>query len=137
MTWRFPAQLIDNYDGDTLTLDLDLGFKLRLRAAVRLRGCDTPELRGGTPATKALARLARREAARLVGEASEALFTCHLWGGKYGRPVGDLSCDGRDLAEHLVGEGLGVAYDGGSREAIQARHQANAEKALREGRIAL
>ena len=37
------------------------------------------------------------------------------WGG--GRVIADLIVDGRSLAETLIGEGHGRAYDGGRREA--------------------
>ena len=40
-------------DGDTVDLDLDLGFSLTLRQWVRLYGVDAPELRSKAPAEKA------------------------------------------------------------------------------------
>ena len=40
-------------DGDTLDLDLDLGFSLVLRQGVRLLGLDAPEIRSKDPAEKA------------------------------------------------------------------------------------
>jgi micrococcal nuclease len=40
-------------DGDTLDLDLDLGFSLVLRQRVRLYGLDAPEIRSKDPAEKA------------------------------------------------------------------------------------
>ena len=128
--WRFPCTLDSNYDGDTFRLTIDIGFALRHYAAVRLHGADTPELRGGTDQTKALARMARDEAARFIRDAGKVEFHCVVWGGKYGRPVGDLICDGKSLAQHLIAERMAVPYDGGSRSAIQAQHQANAEALL-------
>ena len=40
-------------DGDTVDLDLDLGFSLTLRQRVRIYGIDAPELRSKDPAEKA------------------------------------------------------------------------------------
>jgi hypothetical protein len=41
--------LVQGVDGDTVDLDLDLGFSLVLRQRVRLHGTDTPE---GAPPRK-------------------------------------------------------------------------------------
>jgi micrococcal nuclease len=40
-------------DGDTVDLDLDLGFSITLRQRVRLYGIDAPELRSKDPNEKA------------------------------------------------------------------------------------
>ncbi len=46
-------------DGDTVDLEIDLGFYQYGVYRFRLWGIDTPELRGGTPETKASAREAK------------------------------------------------------------------------------
>ena len=127
--WIFPCQLDGApYDGDTFKLRLDLGFALVHHVSIRLAGADTPELRGGTDATKALARLARDEAFRFASLAERLFFNSTVWSGKYGRPVGDILCDDRSLALHLIGHGLAVPYDGGSRAELFAQHEENARK---------
>ena len=56
----YKATVTSVYDGDTLTVDIDLGFSIVLRnIKLRLLGIDTPELRGGTEKTKSYAREAR------------------------------------------------------------------------------
>ncbi len=47
------------YDGDTLTVDAEPEPGLTARTSVRVDGIDTPEIRGGCPAEKALALQAR------------------------------------------------------------------------------
>lgn len=43
----YTARVVDVYDGDSVTLDVDLGFHMTLHGAkMRLIGIDTPELRG-------------------------------------------------------------------------------------------
>ncbi len=42
----FPAKIIDVYDGDTFTFDVDLGFEVSVVSKLRLYGIDTPEMRG-------------------------------------------------------------------------------------------
>ena len=133
--WKFQCEAESSYDGDTFKLCIDLGFALRHYAAIRLDGVDTPELRGGTLLTKAAAKLARDEAWNFVEAANELIFYSKVWKGKYGRPVGDLICDGKPLSQYLIDERLGVPYDGGSRKAIQAIHVKNAEWLRDNGRL--
>lgn len=43
--YEYKAQVVSVYDGDTLTVDIDLGFEVWLRKQkIRLAGIDTPEI---------------------------------------------------------------------------------------------
>jgi len=44
--WTYRAELDRVIDGDTVDLEIDLGFKIKHRVRVRLKDVDTPELRG-------------------------------------------------------------------------------------------
>jgi len=44
--FRYKAEVISAYDGDTIDIILDLGFKIQLKERVRLYGIDAPEMRG-------------------------------------------------------------------------------------------
>jgi endonuclease YncB( thermonuclease family) len=44
-TWTFPANLVDVHDGDTITVEADLGFSINLRVHVRLLDVYAPELK--------------------------------------------------------------------------------------------
>ena len=58
--YTYKATVTSVYDGDTMTVDIDLGFSIVLRnIKLRLLGINTPELRGGTKITKSYAREAR------------------------------------------------------------------------------
>lgn len=47
--YHYRAKFVDAYDGDTVTLDIDLGLYVWLRnQKIRLIGINTPELRGDT-----------------------------------------------------------------------------------------
>ena len=131
--WIFPAQ-IDGapYDGDSIHLELDLGFCMKYYASVRLVGVDTPEMRGGTDVTKGLAIEARDETERFIRAGERVEFKCVKWGGKYGRPIGDIIVDGKSLAQHLIDSRLGVEYHGGTRAHLQAKHAENAELRMAE-----
>jgi micrococcal nuclease len=72
--YRLKA-LVKVVDGDTLDLDLDLGFSLVLRQRVRLYGLDAPEIRSKDPSEKA------------KGQESQAFVSA--W---FGRPGAVLVC---------------------------------------------
>ena len=43
----YKAKVLKVYDGDTITVALDLGFGISMKTRVRLAGIDAPEIRGG------------------------------------------------------------------------------------------
>lgn len=57
--WTYRARGARVIDGDTLEMEIDCGFSVRVEAAVRLLGVDAPELReaGGPEARAALSTL--------------------------------------------------------------------------------
>lgn len=132
--WRFPCQLLDNYDGDTLTLRMDLGFSVFIVQNVRLYGVDTPEIRGGEDLVKTAGFLARDRVREFLEDKS--LVYCSVqWSGKYGRPLGDVEADGASLCEYLLANRLAISYEGGNREALLAQHLVNAEWLRDQGEI--
>lgn len=42
--WTYPAHVTDAYDGDSITVEVDLGLKVGIEVKLRLLGIDTPEL---------------------------------------------------------------------------------------------
>jgi micrococcal nuclease len=110
----YAARCVQVIDGDTLDLDIDLGFHVTIRQRVRLRGIDTPELRGED---KDRAVAARTEVT-IWADGAELLIRTELDAtDKYGRMLADLWVDGlaTSLSDHLVGRGLARRYDGGRR----------------------
>lgn len=99
-------------DGDTVELEVDLGFKTRFRDNFRLIGVDTPE-RGHEGFTEAT-------------DYTKAWCDKYQEGGielhsvkrdKYGRWLAILRSieTGAVLNDSLITEGMGKAYDGGKR----------------------
>jgi micrococcal nuclease len=87
--YTYKATVIRVYDGDTMTVDIDLGFNIVLRnIKLRLLGINTPELRGGTKITKSYARKARdfvRE--KCLGK---EIYIQSSGKGKYGRWLAEV-----------------------------------------------
>lgn len=44
--YSYKCKILNIVDGDTLDIELDLGFEIRLKERVRLLGVDTPEVFG-------------------------------------------------------------------------------------------
>jgi len=113
------ARAIRIVDGDTLDLEIDLGFRVSLNERVRLLGVDTPELRSSDPEE----RLRAKEAKELVAiwcmhsadgkKASDwPLVVRSRKTGKYGRWLARIwrISDGQELGRYLLDEGLGELY---------------------------
>lgn len=45
-TFRYKAKVLDVYDGDSITILLDAGFKIFIKEKLRLFGINAPEIRG-------------------------------------------------------------------------------------------
>ena len=90
-TYLYRCELDRVIDGDTVDLNIDLGFKTWTAKRIRLIGINTPELRGGTKESKAQAKIAKRRVQDLFAEADESFVQTH-WDseGKYGRTLGWL-----------------------------------------------
>ncbi len=114
--YSYKAVVLRWFDGDTVRVELDLGFDVSVRKTVRLAGVDAPELRAGDVSEKTRARTALAFAASLAPPGSVVQATTVPAGDKYGRFLADLRTDdGEDVATALVQAGHAVAYAGGRR----------------------
>lgn len=106
--------ILSVYDGDTVTLRVDLGFGIDYTIKVRLLGIDTPEIRGEDRPEGIVARdwLRNRLTTAVDAGYTITVKTVKDRTGKYGRYLGDL-CIGDDrmsVNEELVSLGLAVEY---------------------------
>lgn len=113
MHYEYDAELVKVVDGDTVDLNLDLGFYMRASLRFRIVGMDTPELRGGTPETKAAAKVARdyvydklSKASRITVRTSKA--------DSFGRWLADLTyydeTFSHNLGKEMIDLGLAVVW---------------------------
>jgi micrococcal nuclease len=137
--YEYQAVIKRVVDGDTVDIDIDLGFGVMLKdERVRIMGIDTPESRTRDLTEKKFGLAAKERLKQLLGKKS--ILKCKEYDskGKFGRILGDFTTnDGRMVTDVLVEEGHAVAYFGGSKEEIQAKHLVNREKLLREGKVKL
>ena len=109
--YEYKAVITKVYDGDTLTAEIDLGFKMwAKKIKLRLSGVNTPEIRTKDPEEKALA-IKARDRVRELCLGKEVVITTH-GKGKYGRWLATVYVMGDiDLTRFLIDEGLAEKYE--------------------------
>ena len=140
---KYDVKLIKVVDGDTVDVDIDLGFGIWLHnERVRIMGIDTPESRTRDKVEKVFGTAAKNRLKELLAEGGKLITTENKHGedmkGKFGRILGDFYVERYEgerekVTDIMIEEGHCVAYFGGSKEEIQMKHMANREKLLREG----
>jgi len=119
--YTYYADVLDVYDGDTLTVTIDLGFSLTVKTKVRLMGIDTAEMKSEDPEVKKLAVASRDFIRELVLE-KKVLLKSHK-PDKYGRALADIWALNDDwtpvpktLSEMMIEKGFAKSYDGGTKD---------------------
>ncbi len=141
--YEYRCKVIKVIDGDTVDVDIDLGFDILLRdERVRIMGIDTPESRTRDKVEKKFGLASKARLKELIGGKSGPILKTQInkkgedMRGKFGRILGDfVTEDGRMVTDILVEEGHAVAYFGGSKDEIQDKHMANRKKLIREGLV--
>ena len=111
--YEYKAKLLRIIDGDTIDCVIDLGFNVRIKERIRLKGIDTPEIR-----TRDLEEKERGFAAKdRVHEAFKysdefTVITEIDKKGKYGRIIGTIMLPDRkvSLNQMLLDEGYAKIY---------------------------
>ena len=107
-------------DGDTIDVDIDLGFNVSYTQRVRLAGIDTPESRTTDLKEKALGLEVKEYLKNRLKDAKVVVIKTELPDSseKYGRILGWLYVDGEKLSvnESMVKEGYAWTYDGGTKK---------------------
>jgi len=136
---EYDVTLIKVVDGDTVDVDIDLGFGVCLKdERVRIMGIDTPESRTSDKVEKVFGLAAKDRLKELLHEGARLITTEDKSGedmkGKFGRILGDFKTpDGKLVTDIMIEEGHCVAYFGGSKEDVQAQHMVNRKRLLAEG----
>jgi len=148
-TWRnimaelkvneYDVVLLKAVDGDTVDVDIDLGFNTWLRdERVRIMGIDTPESRTSDKVEKVFGLAAKARLKELLKDGGILVTTEEKNGedmrGKFGRILGDFKTpDGRLVTEVMIAEGHCVPYFGGSKDDVQSQHMVNRSRLIAEG----
>jgi len=103
-------------DGDTIDVELDLGFNISYSQRIRLAGIDTPESRTKDKVEKALGLEVKQRLKDTLSKAQVIVIRTELPDSseKYGRILGWLFLDGAEMSvnEALVADGYAWGYLG-------------------------
>ena len=107
--YEYKARLLRVVDGDTVDVDIDLGFKVHIQQRVRLYGIDAPEVRTrdleekekGIASTVYLKQILPREF---------IVKTYLNKRGKFGRILGTILVNEIDINKQMIEEGHAEKY---------------------------
>ena len=140
MPYEYKAKVLKVLDGDTVEIDLDLGFKIVLaNQKVRLNGIDTPESRTTNTEEKPRGLLSKKKLTEKLPVGSwQTIQTMKADSNddKFGRILGVfLMEDGKSLNQWMVDNNYAVAYAGENKELVQEAHQKNKQKLIERGEL--
>ena len=140
---RYGAKVLKIVDGDTVDVDIDLGFGITLRdERVRIMGIDTPESRTSDKVEKVFGLASKDRLKELLGKEAILITTEDKHGedmkGKFGRILGDFiveEWEGEEklVTEVLIEEGHAVKYHGQNKADVEVAHLANRNRLMTEG----
>jgi micrococcal nuclease len=106
-------QVLKVVDGDTIDVDIDLGFSISYTQRVRLAGIDSPESRTLDKAEKALGLESKKHLAELLKFAKQIVIRTEKPDSteKYGRILGWLFIDGATESVNASLVASGYAWD--------------------------
>lgn len=125
---KFGVILNRVIDGDSIDIDIDLGFGVVLKnQRLRIRGIDTPELRTRDEREKKYGLMAKTFVIEwCANKVFELIVDMDDDRDKFGRILGDLcDTDNVRLSQALVNAHLAVHYEGQSKDDIDDKHLEN------------
>ena len=128
--YEYKCKLVKVVDGDTIDVDIDLGFGVWMRnQRIRLYGIDTPESRTSDKVEKVYGNAAKDFLVKWTDAGDLTLKTFKDGKGKFGRILGEIWFGGTyNINQILVDNHHAVRYYGQSKEEIEEEHILNREK---------
>lgn len=141
MPYEYHAKVTNVVDGDTIVVDIDLGFNVVLsNQSVRLLGVDTPESRTSDKVEKVFG-LASKDYTKAFVEncKKDIIIRTHKSDDseKFGRLLGEIiNPDSKEvLNTSLVDDGYAVKYLGENKDNVKNLHMQNRKRLIDEGKI--
>jgi micrococcal nuclease len=138
--YQYKCKIIKVLDGDTVDIDLDLGFNIILTSQrVRMAGIDTPESRTTIAEEKVRGQLSKKKLAEKLPIGSWQIIETQKSDNnddKFGRILGVFILeDGTKVNDWLIKNNYAVPYKGENKELTQAEHQANKKILMERGEL--
>lgn len=138
--FQYRCRINKVLDGDTVDIDLDLGFSIILSGQrVRMAGIDTPESRTSNEEEKPRGLLSKKKLAEKLPVGSwQTIRTLKSDNvdDKFGRILGVFVMeDGKSLNDWLCENNYAVAYQGENKDLVQEMHQKNKQILISRGEL--
>lgn len=138
--YQYACRINKVLDGDTVNIDLDLGFNIILaNQHVRMTGIDTPESRTSNKEEKPRGMLSKKKLSEQLPVGSWQKITTSRPDNnddKFGRILGEFILeDGTNVNQWLIKNNYAVAYQGENKELVQEQHQANKKILIKRGEL--
>ena len=121
--YRYKVQVIRVVDGDTVDVDIDLGFGMTYKKQrVRMMGIDTPESRTRDLEEKFYGKASKANLVKILDGQDVELVSHDK--GKFGRILGELFIGGASYSvnQQQIDEHHAVPYFGQSKDDTQQGH---------------
>lgn len=102
--YLYKAKILYWYDGDTLTVDMDLGFKIHTELRIRLARVDAWEINDQSSYRRRFARHARAVARQKFPAGSKVLIES-LKRDRYGRWLAEVFYKNKNVSDWLLQSG--------------------------------
>ena len=104
--YTYKANVVRWVDGDTVILNIDLGFYVMRQERIRLARINASELNSGTPFQVRKAKHARAVAKKFCPENSEVLVSTNKnKKDMYARYIAEITFNGINLSDYLLENG--------------------------------
>ena len=138
--YQYKCKINKVLDGDTVDIDLDLGFNIILsNQRVRMAGIDTPESRTTNKEEKVRGLLSKKKLTEKLPVGSWQIIETQRSDNnddKFGRILGVFILeDGTKVNDWLIENNYAVPYKGENKELTQAEHQANKKILMERGEL--
>mgnify|MGYP003638116613 FL=1 len=141
---EFHVTITKVVDGDTVDVDIDLGFSTVLKKQrVRLMGIDTPESRTRDLVEKLFGKAAKAHLKKLLSEGDITLVSHDK--GKFGRILGELFVSNGETTvladervsvnQRMIFDHHAVLYTGENKDTTEARHLEHRKLLLENGTV--
>lgn len=146
--YEYRCTIIKVVDGDTVDVDIDLGFDIVLRGVrIRVHGIDTPESRTSDKVEKQFGLASKDKVKSLIPEGSQQILRTIKdrdggdAKGKFGRILGDFLVqyhgEYKLLTEIMIDECFAVRYYGQNKADVEVAHLANRNELMHKGIVKL
>ena len=124
--YEYKCKLVKVVDGDTVDVDIDLGFGVWLQnQRIRMYGIDAPESRTSDKVEKVYGMAAKDFVIKWTNAGDLVLKTFKDGKGKYGRILGELWYNDVNINQRMIEEHHAVKYYGQSKKEIAEQHIVN------------